>query len=332
MSVKDRVNSLVSETRKTFTQTPISASELPQYKVGSITFKELSEIITSAANSLVESGMKVMSSQERKKLLDVLFQSPRLPQWQGLDIGGGNCEQWRFYSKDDSVYVIVSKSNYANKTDVSLHKGERMWAIAEGLPAQSLWQALEQAQHIVSQATEEQTLTDEEESSYFEDGTEDYYDGAALDAALEETHAKPLSQDDADLIHDVTTEEALNQDQRELDGPEPIVTVSQAFIDDISEKHTTKMNKSAAAEGTQLKKEFPADIEDRYKDKPVQDCPRMEVTRVIAHLKSLQGNILNIVEASFADVEQRKAVKTLINKAFRHKMNNLNHGWSADED
>ncbi len=42
--------------------------------------------------------------------------------------------------------------------------------------------------------------------------------------------------------------------------------------------------------------------------------------KIIASIKSLQGRILGIVDASFSDKEQRAAVKTLVNKEFRREM------------
>lgn len=41
-------------------------------------------------------------------------------------------------------------------------------------------------------------------------------------------------------------------------------------------------------------------------------------------MKFFHGDILTIIDASFSDKEQRKAVKDLVNKCFRDK---INHFW-----
>lgn len=48
--------------------------------------------------------------------------------------------------------------------------------------------------------------------------------------------------------------------------------------------------------------------------------PTMEEAGVVGHLKSIQGRVLTIMDASIADKEQRAALKTLINKEFRRQM------------
>lgn len=48
-----------------------------------------------------------------------------------------------------------------------------------------------------------------------------------------------------------------------------------------------------------------------------------------SRLKSLQGRVLGIMDAAFADKDQRQAVKTLINKEFRRDLDRLN---DADSD
>jgi hypothetical protein len=52
---------------------------------------------------------------------------------------------------------------------------------------------------------------------------------------------------------------------------------------------------------------------------------------IVAKLKSLQGRILTIVDASFQDPEQRKAVKTLVSKEFRLEMTRVSDFFGDDE-
>jgi len=53
----------------------------------------------------------------------------------------------------------------------------------------------------------------------------------------------------------------------------------------------------------------------------------------MGRLKSLQGRVLTIVDASpIADKAQRDAVKTLLNKEFRREMNRVSDGgWRAGD-
>ena len=53
---------------------------------------------------------------------------------------------------------------------------------------------------------------------------------------------------------------------------------------------------------------------------------------VVARLKSLQGRMLTIVDASFQDHEQRKAVKTLVSKEFRLEIGRVSDFFGDDGD
>jgi hypothetical protein len=328
MSVKDRVNSLVADTRQSFTQTPIleANSVTPQSRIGGITYTELADGMTAIAVATIENGGK-LAKTNGQKLLDALFLSPRLTQWEKTTYTNGYA-QWIIYAKDDSVFVVVSNNIRMEKEgefEISLHKGKRDWDVTKGLPAQSLWQALEQAQPIV-QVADAEPMTDAEQESYFhEEDDDDYYAGATLDAALVDTPEKTTLDDDDDedaaLIGDVTgADDALNADQHDLDGPDPVVTVTQAFIDDISapdpnaKKHTNRTAGLVEAEVERVKQEYP-----ELNASPVPLGTRSEMTRI----KSLQGRILTVMDAAIADKDQRAAVKTLINKEFRHTLTML---------
>ena len=52
---------------------------------------------------------------------------------------------------------------------------------------------------------------------------------------------------------------------------------------------------------------------------------------IVARLKGLQGRLLTIVDASFQDPEQRKAVKTLVSKEFRLEMTRVSDFFGDDE-
>src|SRR5271167_1030821 len=286
----------------------------PQIKTSvGITYSVLSEAILATVKSAKD-------PETLLKFKDALFLSPRLTQWEHEEYTNGY-EQWRTYASDDTTFVIVDKKS------ISIHKGERSRyeITSDARIATALFTAIEQAQRIVSTTVETDPMTDEEQESYFDGGTQ-FHTGAGLDEALADTHVEPLSDGDAELIHDVTTEEALDEDQREEDGPAPVVTVSQAFIDAVAQSHTDKTTSRVDAEVQRVKEEYPElkdkllnDFSKMKQASPVPVGTRSEMTR----LKSLQGRILTIMDAAIADKDQRAAVKTLINKEIRHTLNQL---------
>jgi len=289
------------------------------------TYFALSQAIDDAVRSL--EGHEQFEVKAYEHLKDQLFLSPRLEQWKTIKGGIGN--EYRIYNSQQNVFVSV----YRDKI-VMEKGGEEYGLVSDPLLSETLYNNLENAQALVQQRIKEDE-TDPE--SFFSGDDSDFYEGAGLDAALEETHSDALIEEDAELIEEVVsdTDDPFNNFK---DG-----TPGQIAVDDgelTQQVKSSKHNKSAAAEGAQLKKEFPSDIEERYKDKednPVKDYPKTANTQVVSRLKSLQGRLLNIVEASFTDKDQRAAVKTLVNKEFRREMNNFNKGsWNgfsaADED
>ncbi len=284
----------------------------PQFKTSvGITYAVLSDAILATAKSARESGRR-LAPETIVKFNDALFASTRLTQWFQKDFAKGY-QQWRIYANDGITFVIVDKKA------IVIHGNGWDHEIKDALIAQSLFTALDYAQSVVSSTIEEGPMTDEEQESYFDGGNS----GASLDEALADQHVEPLSADDAELIHDVTTEEALDEDQRQEDGPEPIVTVSQQFIDDISaKKYVSKTTSLVDAEVERVKEEYP----ELNKGK-VPIGTRSEVNR----FKSLQGRILTIMDAAIGDKDQRAAVKTLINKEFRHTMNQLDKSENSHE-
>lgn len=76
------------------------------------------------------------------------------------------------------------------------------------------------------------------------------------------------------------------------------------------------MNKAAAQETVQVQQEY-------EKDDPKKCAPSMYENEILRHVKSLQGRILTIIDASLSDKQQREAVKTLANKEFRREMEKI---------
>src|SRR5271157_4025983 len=226
----------------------------PQIKTSvGINYSVLSEAILATVKSAKD-------PETLLKFKDALFLSVRLSQWEFHDFG-----MYQIYANDGLTYVTVDEKS------IGILKGGRRFEITKDpLIASAFYRTLEQAQRIVGTTVEDLPMTDEEQESYFDGGTQ-FHTGAGLDEALADTHVEPLSDGDAELIHDVTTEEALDEDQREEDGPEPIVTVSQAFIDAVAQSHTDKNTSRVDAEVARVKEEYP-----ELKDKLLNDFSKMK--------------------------------------------------------
>jgi hypothetical protein len=280
------------------------------------TYKNLSEILSAYWSGNRAGG----------ELVNTVHASPRLSQWAKV------AEGYRIWSTDESMSITVTPEK------IYTTKGIRVGDLQNGLPAQTLFNTIQTAQAIV-----QANGTENEDEDYFATGIE-FNDGAALDAALEETHAAPLAEDDAELIEDVTAEQALDADQKAEDGPSPILTVSQKFVEDLTVTpavtHTEKINpKNASTDGVICT--YCGNLNKQAYRGNCPQCPKAESTAAVwaptevvlvgdktkkpytANLKSLQGRILTIVDGSFSDKTQREAVKSLINKEFRREISKV---------
>ena len=270
------------------------------------TYKRLSEVL-----SAFWAG-----DREDDSLVDTLHLSPRLTQWAKV------AEGYRIWSTDEALSVTVTPEK------IYTTKGIRVSDLQSGLPAQTLYHNINAAQAIVQANGHEN-----EDEDYFATGVE-FTEGAALDAALEDTHSAPLAEDDAELIEDVTAESALDADQKREDGPAPVLTVSQKFIEDLATAqpatHTEKINpKNASTDGVICT--YCGNLNKQAYRGNCPQCPKAEKPEpakqeprpAVANLKSLQGRILTIIDASFSDKEQRNAVKTMINKEFRREISKV---------
>jgi hypothetical protein len=328
------------------------------------TFAVLSEAIVDAANSVSTEPSRdggPLMGEAFDKLRDQLFLSPRLSQWQLGTDEKGNKGYW-LRTKDQSATVTVRENKVVLSTPDRDHPKYpfNYDIISDNLASATLFKSIQDAQAIVQPQALNGMATDDDGEEFFAEEPE-YVEGAGLDAALEETHAEPLIEDDAELIGEVTAEEALNEDQRREDGPEPVVKVSQQFIEDISQPKTDSFTASAnrknastdgvicsycgnlnrgAYKGTcpkcPKKNSFEQPVPSERPDRDVPPQPSRDSASeawLMARLKSLQGRVLTILDASpIADKAQRDAVKTLLNKEFRREMNRVSDGgWRAKD-
>ena len=296
------------------------------------TFAALSEVIVGAANSVSDGNGGPLVSAAFEKLRDQLFLSPRLTQWQ-FNAEKPNRGFW-LKPKDLTLTVTVREDKVIlSCPDSDNPRYPFNYDVVTGLPAATLFKSIQDAQAIVQSHI---SSTEDGEDFFKPDSEEPYFESAGLDAALEETHSEPLAEDDAELIEEVTAEQALDADQRQENGLEPIVTVSQMFINDITENKpesfTEKTNrKNATTDGVEC--EWCGNFNrDAYKG-TCPKCPKQtkEMPAVLEHptpkskdavvrFKSLQGRILTIIDGTFSDKTQREAVKQMINKEFRREI------------
>ena len=293
------------------------------------TFAALSQAMDDAVRSLV--GHEQFEVKAHGHLRNQICLSPRLTQWSRIASSVVKGTEYRIYNISNDKFLSVYEDEVILTTNSN---SEEHVIISDETLAATLFKNITTAQEVV------QPRKDAEDSDEaFFAPTSDYYQGAGLDAALEESHPDALVEEDAELMEEIVAGEETETGERFWNNSDPALTVFEsgqiAVEDDYEEtkavepepkKYTGKINKSAAAESYQVKQE--------YKDKdPVKDCPHMETSLVVNRLKSLQGRLLNIVEASFSDKEQRAAVKTLINKEFRQEISRANHnsGWSVED-
>jgi len=293
------------------------------------TFAALSQAMDDAVRSLV--GHEQFGVKAYDHLRNQICLSPRLTQWSRIASSVVKGTEYRIYNISNDKFLSVYEDEVILTTNSN---SEEHVIISDETLAATLFKNITTAQEVV------QPRKDAEDSDEaFFAPTSDYYQGAGLDAALEESHPDALVEEDAELMEEIVAGEETETGERFWNNSDPALKDSEsgqiAVEDDYEEtkavepepkKYTGKINKSAAAESYQVKQE--------YKDKdPVKDCPHMETSLVVNRLKSLQGRLLNIVEASFSDKEQRAAVKTLINKEFRQEISRANHnsGWSVED-
>src|ERR1700676_1045168 len=212
------------------------------------TFAALSEAMVNAAESLNGfEGLNGLPSPVEPafgKLRDQLFLSPRLSQWQ-FSGEKSNRGYW-LKSKDESATIMVREDKVIlalPDRDYPKHPVNHD-VVTDSLAAATLFKSIQDAQKIIQRGLDGMPSDEGESEEFFGDEPE-YIEGAGLDAALEETHADPLIEDDAELIEEVTAEEALDEDQRREDGPQPVIKVSQQFIEDISQPKTDSFTASA---------------------------------------------------------------------------------------
>ena len=300
------------------------------------TFAALDKTISDAADSVDLTD--ALRSIANEALKNQLFLSPRLSRWQLGVSEKGVSGYWLKNSRETATVTVTEEVVLLSCPDPDHPKYPFKYEVMTGLNAATLYKSIQDAQAIVQPRQGSYSVMDDDGNEFFEESDPEYIESAGLDAALEETHSEPLVEDDAELIQDITAEQALNADQRREDGPAPIITVSQKFIDEVSaavvpESFTAKTNrKNATTDGVEC--EICGNLNrDAYRGACPQ-CPKknsleQRVVGAVAskgksdaasRFKSLQGRVLTIIDGTFSDKTQREAVKQMINKEFRREI------------
>src|SRR5271170_4464757 len=305
------------------------------------TFAALDKTISDAADSVDLTD--ALRSIANEALKNQLFLSPRLSRWQLGVSEKGVSGYWLKNSRETATVTVTEEVVLLSCPDPDHPKYPFKYEVMTGLNAATLYKSIQDAQAIVQPRQGSYSVMDDDGNEFFEESDPEYIESAGLDAALEETHSEPLVEDDAELIQDITAEQALNADQRLEDGLEPIVKVSQMFLNDISsndadvephnaaaadgKSYTIKVNrKNATTDGVEC--ELCGNLNrDAYRGACPQCPKKLSTTKVldepkaaVARFKSLQGRILTIIDGTFSDKTQREAVKQMINKEFRREI------------
>ena len=258
---------------------------------------------------------------------------------------------WEFDDEEVAYKFPLNKklALWLSPLSVEIRKGIRVFPIGNGKDAERLYNNIKHAQAVIAKSVAEQ---DKQVTAFMEafDIDAELADDGVVSANSEKVDIKiksaPASvapaetseeseavaalladEDKEDVLSEIASvETTLKELQAEVDEDDP--TESDIFADVLSASGAKNANDAkvygvvpgvptlwqTAAEGVIFLGESVYDGSSRIEGK------------TIAALKSLQGRVLGIVEAAFADKTQREAVKTLINKEFRREMDKVTGG------
>ena len=114
---------------------------------------------------------------------------------------------------------------------------------------------------------------------------------------------------------DAADEEFFQPSEEQVKAREQLQQLDEMLSD--GNGYSAKINEASEVEAVEIKEAYPEKFE------PKLSQPTMSQERIIGRLKSLQGRILTIADATFADKAQREAAKTLINKEFRRDIEQI---------
>lgn len=319
------------------------------------TFAALDKAITDAAESVdLNDALRAIANEALK---NQLFLSPRLARWQ-FGISDKNVEGYSLRNSgtvnsraitEFATVTVTEDRVILSCPDPEHPKFPFNYEIMAGLNAATLYKSIQDAQAIIQPRT---GVSLETADDFFDSGEDEtFYEGAGLDSALEETHADPLVEEDAELIEEVTTPDPEDEStaafiQRELAS---ITTQADALRGEIAGVDMGRLvagmssdvggftslanRKNATTDGIEC--EYCGRLNPQAYKGTCPQCPNKAAYKQppkpwpaaaksnsdsAARFKSLQGRVLTIIDGSFADKTQREAVKQMINKEFRREI------------
>jgi hypothetical protein len=276
----------------------IHSTRHPEVKATTgITYDNFSKILEKLVRPA--DGDKPETYERFNYVMNQLHSAVRLRQWE--------CEPkespvaFQIWNQKKSVCVIVTEKFVDILSDFQTPTlPTHSYRVAEGLDAESFFHKIKHAQEQIYN-----TLANI---------------GAALPSNAPVWQRKGVEDPDeeADFFEPITSLEQGEALDPVLDTPQNLDAVFEI------NGQSAKVNKIAAQEAQ--------DIQDEYLDKadPKKDV-RIDEARAHKHIKSLQGRVLTIVDATLADKQQREAVKQLMNKEFRREMKKISD-YFADPD
>jgi hypothetical protein len=275
------------------------------------TYSNLSEAILGTSASAAIGDSEAMAG-----LIDVLHLSPRLPQWALVDGGGA----YRIWTANDAASVTVTSN------EVYLTKGSRRFNLQKGLPASTLYEAIQTAQAIV-QPRQPSDMSEEEQAEFF--APDPSAATPDLDAALadpEDALEIAVAEGADQLVPDPEEHysERANQKNTKTDGVicQYCGNLNKQTYRGPCPQCPGKLSKQAVSENaTATWAPMQVEIVKSQSGKGM-----ISESYATKRVKSLQGRVLTIVDACFSDKTQRENVKTLINKEFRREIGKLGAG------
>jgi hypothetical protein len=331
------------------------------------TFNSLSELIVSETTRAQENGR--YGPEALDKLTDALFSAPRLTQWHPTPQGNSDTEAWQLWTKDDLMYVTVTEEDvHVTKGIRNFHVIKGLQAETLHKAITTAQEILRPVQPI-PEAEAEEFFGGPDDDAKHEDLDAALADSPAGEAVHDGNPYLSNDPDDAEELTGImaeVVEAAQGEDasftvERNLEASLETAETVEEFEgnpDQAFEPQPIKRNTVAVKD----QPKFPGYIRCSYcgglnphaykgacpqcpKHSSVMRAPKVDkesktwqaaqerkADRELKRLQSLQGRVLNIVEASLGDKEQRGAVKTLINKEFRRTLSLIVPGSEEVEE
>lgn len=246
-----------------------------------------------------------LKKQAVNNLVATLFNTVRMAEWEFLD--------------PDSAYRFPLNKKLAlwlTPTSVEVRKGIRVFPIGKGKDAERLFNNIRHAQAVIAKAVAEQN---QRVSAFCE--------AFDIDAELAASECT-VSADQTRVDIDIDSTPVIDPAETSLESE-----TAAALLAAVGDKE--ELSGIADAEIAVKNLQINIEEEDLFTEALRGQSEFLRNTRTYSFtdaLKSLQGRILGIVDASFSDKEQRSAVKTLINKEFRREIDKTDSGNKGVSD